>query len=408
MPVVPRQLLLSGPQPRTSTSSTAIIAPTLPTVPEPVASTTTTQSPILPPVPIIPGLTSLVVSTSTTVIVSPTAVLIPQYNHNYKRYSNHNHNHFFDVYHRARHFAVKSSYPTNTFDIFPPLTHDPETSNTPDRERNSNWSSFQCGSATQDGSNMSGGIIALIVIGALLAALLAGAFIFRRVQVPSCKAQGNKLWRRRFDSSLFPFTNVSEADLKGAQPIRDPSVSYKEKPLPSIVPDVYPAPPNPTYNQFGQYSDGAMSGPYPTMGAAAMGYGYGQPGRASPAPSQIQPQRMVSPAPPPVAYAPGPSAYSNPYPQAPTPAPGVPASNLAVPQTNGGKKRVIQTFQPTLPDELDIRDGDWVIVLHAYDDGWGLCECNGRRGVVPLECLDLGRPDFRASRRFSSLSAIRQ
>jgi hypothetical protein len=73
-----------------------------------------------------------------------------------------------------------------------------------------------------------------------------------------------------------------------------------------------------------------------------------------------------------------------------------------------GKKRVVQTFQPSLPDELDIRDGDWVTIIHAYDDGWGLCDRNGRRGVVPLECLDLGRPDFRASRRMSSLSVLRQ
>jgi hypothetical protein len=193
-------------------------------------------------------------------------------------------------------------------------------------------------------------VSALIVIGALLAALLAGAFIFRRVQVRR-RAKRREINYGVSDNSPFPFTNVSEADLKGAQPIRDPAVNYNEKPLPSIVPDAYPALPNPTYNQFGQYGDDGMSGPYPTMGAAAMGYGYGQPGRASPAPSQVQPPRMVSPAPPPVAYAPGPSAYLNSYPQAPTPAPSVPASNLAVPQANGSKKRVIQTFQPTLPDE---------------------------------------------------------
>lgn len=38
-----------------------------------------------------------------------------------------------------------------------------------------------------------------------------------------------------------------------------------------------------------------------------------------------------------------------------------------------------------LHNRLDIRDGDWVTIVHAYDDGWGLCERNGRRGVVPLE-----------------------
>lgn len=254
---------------------------------------------------------------------------------------------------------------------------------------------------------MSSGIIALIAIGAVLAALLAGAFIFRRVQVyRRAKRRENNYGPAIPDDAPFPFTNVSEADLKGAQSIREPVVNYNEKPLPSVAPDLYPTLPNPTYNQYGQYGDNGMSGPYPTMGA--MGYGYGQPGRVSPAPSQVPALRMASPSPPPVAYAPGPSAYPNPFP-APAPAPSAPAtSGLAVPQATGGKKRVIQTFQPTLPDELDIHEGDWVTVLHAYDDGWGLCECNGRRGVVPLECLDPGKPDFRASRRFSSLSAIRQ
>ncbi|CAE6391831.1 unnamed protein product [Rhizoctonia solani] len=430
MPVVPRQLLLSeiseALQPRTSTSSTALVGTTSTTVPEPVVTTTATQSPLLPSIPLIPGLTSVVAPTSTTGIVSPTSVIVSS-------------------------VTTTSDTPTTTTSVtstielvtssssivVPTLSTSsllslttPEVSNTPEVDPTTSTSSVivtvsgsrstsvtatatgvasNAGSSSQDDTNMSGGIIALIVIGALLAVLLAGAFIFRRVQVRRrAKRREINYAAGVSDNSPFPFTNVSEADLKGAQPIRDPVVNYNEKPLPSIVPDVYPTLPNPTYNQFGQYDDGGMSGPYPTMSAAHMGYGYGQPGRASPAPSQVQPSRMVSPAPPPVAYAPGPSAYANLYPQAPTPAPSLPGSNLAVPQANGGKKRVIQTFQPTLPDELDIRDGDWVTVLHAYDDGWGLCECNGRRGVVPLECLDPGRPDFRASRRFSSLSAIRQ
>ncbi|KAG8721480.1 hypothetical protein FRC08_012613 [Ceratobasidium sp. 394] len=159
------------------------------------------------------------------------------------------------------------------------------------------------------------------------------------------------------------------------------------------------------------------------MGAAA-GYGHGQPGRtASPAPSQAP--RMMSPAPPPAAVVrtgsppfPGsvpPKQYPKSLTPVPVPAPApmpllppVPAPADALPPHMIGKKRVVQTFQPSLPDELDIRDGDWVTILHAYDDGWGLCERNGRRGVVPLECLDLGRPDFSASRRMSSLSALRQ
>lgn len=263
---------------------------------------------------------------------------------------------------------------------------------------------------------MSGGIIALIVVGALLAVLLAGAFAFRRIQVyRRAKRRENNYGAGAVPDAPFPFTNVSESDMKGAQSVRDfgrqPSITSQrtEKPLPSVAPDFYPVDLNADAYGRPAYNDG-MSGPYPMMGPGA--YGYGQNRIASPAPPQ--PQRMMSPAPVPT-YARAPSPV-NPYPNHPqmlTPAAppaatlAVPGASLSVPQVSG-KKRVIQTFQPSLPDELDIRDGDWVVVVHAYDDGWGLCECNGRRGVVPLECLDLGKPDFRASRRLSSLSAIRQ
>ncbi|KAG8687500.1 hypothetical protein FRC11_007118 [Ceratobasidium sp. 423] len=412
MPVVPRQLFGDLTQGIASRLSTGLLGPTTDAV---LPTTTSSQSQLLPSIPVVHGsssvVSSLVQPTSTPAIVSSTSVSS---------------------------VTTTSATPTSTSvaptqvatsssEIVSTQTSallsltSPEVSNTPDviastsavivtppasASASATGIASNAGSSTQNNGSMSGGIIALIVIGALLAALLAGAFTFRRVQVyRRAKRRRNDYGAAIPDNALFPFTNVSEADLKGAQPIRDPVVN--EKPLPSVAPDMYPTLPNPTYNQYGQYGDNGMSGPYPTMGA--MGYGYGQPGRASPAPSQVQAPRMASPSPPPVAYAPGPSAYPNPFPAPTAPAPSaLAAPSLAVPQAVGGKKRVIQTFQPTLPDELDIHEGDWVTVLHAYDDGWGLCECNGRRGVVPLECLDPGKPDFRASRRLSSLSAIRQ
>ncbi|QRV87611.1 SH3 domain protein [Ceratobasidium sp. AG-Ba] len=281
------------------------------------------------------------------------------------------------------------------------------------------------GAQTSSDKGMSGGIIALIVVGALLAALLAGAFAFRRVQVHRrAKRRANNYGAGPIpDDAPFPFTNVSESDMKGAEPItrdfRQGSVpSINEKPLPSIAPAMPTYAGNVNFSQPG--FDSGMSGPYPAMGPGGV-YGYEQPGRmASPAP---QAPRTISPAPPPAAVVragsppfPG-QVVPNQYPQtfapvpAPTPPPApvpAPAPGDVLPPHLRGKKRVLQTFQPSLPDELDIREGDWVTIVHAYDDGWGLCERNGRRGVVPLECLDIGKPDLRASRRLSSLSAVRQ
>ncbi|KAF8635529.1 hypothetical protein AX17_003912 [Amanita inopinata Kibby_2008] len=48
-------------------------------------------------------------------------------------------------------------------------------------------------------------------------------------------------------------------------------------------------------------------------------------------------------------------------------------------------------FEPTLPDELKIEAGEAMRVLAEYDDGWGLCQnTKGQRGMIPLECLDRG------------------
>lgn len=200
---------------------------------------------------------------------------------------------------------------------------------------------------------------ALIVVGTLLAALLAGALTFRRVQVyRRAKRRENNYGAGPVeDTTPFPFTNVSETDMKGAHPItRDfrqgstPSINT-EKPLPSIAP-VEPSYAGSNANlNFGQPGFGNnMTGPYPTMGAAA-GYGYAQTERTmSPAP------RIMSPAPPTPfmrTASPAPSSVVPPsqYLTAPTPALTVSAPIEGLASHLRGRKRVVQTFQPTLPDE---------------------------------------------------------
>ncbi|KAJ7572076.1 hypothetical protein C8J56DRAFT_994145 [Mycena floridula] len=109
---------------------------------------------------------------------------------------------------------------------------------------------------------------------------------------------------------------------------------------------------------------------------------------------------------------PPPTSYNNPV------SPRTPFAAAPVSSEEGA--RVKFTFIPSLPDELSISNGEVVVVLQEFDDGWALCR-NGRgqEGMVPLECLALGaevpnnggdnglaRGDLRNSKRDSSLNMI--
>ncbi|KAF5020503.1 hypothetical protein F66182_7466 [Fusarium sp. NRRL 66182] len=56
---------------------------------------------------------------------------------------------------------------------------------------------------------------------------------------------------------------------------------------------------------------------------------------------------------------------------------------------NSAVHRVQLDFKPTMDDELELRAGDLVRLLHEYDDGWALCIRldRSRQGVVPRTCL---------------------
>ncbi|KAK4153010.1 myosin-1 [Chaetomidium leptoderma] len=57
--------------------------------------------------------------------------------------------------------------------------------------------------------------------------------------------------------------------------------------------------------------------------------------------------------------------------------------------SNSAVHRVQLDFKPTLPDEIGVRAGQLVRLLHEYDDGWALCIRLDRsqQGVVPRTCL---------------------
>ena len=51
--------------------------------------------------------------------------------------------------------------------------------------------------------------------------------------------------------------------------------------------------------------------------------------------------------------------------------------------------RVLMDFTPSMADELELRAGSIVKVIHEYDDGWALCirTDRSRQGVCPRTCL---------------------
>ncbi|KAF8516759.1 hypothetical protein JB92DRAFT_2715105 [Gautieria morchelliformis] len=74
---------------------------------------------------------------------------------------------------------------------------------------------------------------------------------------------------------------------------------------------------------------------------------------------------------------------------APVRAPSLRSSTISSAAPSSELATVARTFIPSLPDELQIANGEQITILSAYDDGWALCaNFRGDQGVVPLECLD--------------------
>ncbi|KAK4539568.1 hypothetical protein LTR36_010845 [Oleoguttula mirabilis] len=61
----------------------------------------------------------------------------------------------------------------------------------------------------------------------------------------------------------------------------------------------------------------------------------------------------------------------------------------AVPQGPNNVHRVQLDFKPSMEDELELKSGQLVRMLHEYDDGWALCIRMDRsqQGVTPRTCL---------------------
>ncbi|KAL1871574.1 hypothetical protein VTK73DRAFT_2038 [Phialemonium thermophilum] len=75
--------------------------------------------------------------------------------------------------------------------------------------------------------------------------------------------------------------------------------------------------------------------------------------------------------------------------QVPALSPGAEAIAAAGGPQHSTVHRVQLDFKPTLEDEMELRAGQLVRLLHEYDDGWALCIRLDRseQGVVPRTCL---------------------
>ncbi|KAI9710556.1 MAG: hypothetical protein M1820_002692 [Bogoriella megaspora] len=73
----------------------------------------------------------------------------------------------------------------------------------------------------------------------------------------------------------------------------------------------------------------------------------------------------------------------------PAAAGAVPAALSAPSGPPSNVHRVQMDFKPSMDDELELRAGQLVRVLHEYDDGWALCirMDRSRQGVAPRTCL---------------------
>ncbi|KAA1468114.1 hypothetical protein DENSPDRAFT_770897 [Dentipellis sp. KUC8613] len=82
-------------------------------------------------------------------------------------------------------------------------------------------------------------------------------------------------------------------------------------------------------------------------------------------------------------------------------------STMSSQLTQGAMETVCRPFMPTLADEISVRPGDVVCIVHAYDDGWAYVskQSDKTKGLIPIDCFREDQEDipaFLASKRVSS------
>ncbi|KAJ4310361.1 hypothetical protein N0V84_011009 [Fusarium piperis] len=223
----------------------------------------------------------------------------------------------------------------------------------------------------------------------------------------SQRAPGGSAWERpstaQSTDSANPFGHQAE---RVPSPVQEESIQSRG--FPSPIPE-HSTPVAATAGSTGSVSPQSLSspvndpftanGPPISAGAAAgvvaLGAGAGVLARKTSMRNNGPPQLdLTIPPNPPLATIPASPAgtefsTASASPGTPDGSSGAAAIAAAGGPANSAVHRVQLDFKPTLDDELDLKAGDLVRLLHEYDDGWALCIRldRSRQGVVPRTCL---------------------
>ncbi|KAK3352598.1 hypothetical protein B0T25DRAFT_456383 [Lasiosphaeria hispida] len=230
----------------------------------------------------------------------------------------------------------------------------------------------------------------------------AGDSAWERPTVNSAMTSGSP-WDRPDTSmslnSANPFNDnqrIPEESILETRPVSPISADGRDvgPATPSPAPELVSPIEGPTHDVFAA-ATAAAAAAAASAGAAADRAGVGLARKASIRKDLPRPLDLTMPMPPAFAAAP-PSPAGTEFSMhsvAPGQTPGPSSSAAAIAAAGGPAQsavhRVQLDFKPTMDDELGLKAGQLVRLLHEYDDGWALCIRLDRsqQGVAPRTCL---------------------
>jgi cbb3-type cytochrome oxidase subunit 3 len=261
---------------------------------------------------------------------------------------------------------------------------------------------------------MSGGATAGVVAG-IIAIILVGlafvAFLYRKKQQ---KRMQEAYGKPEDEKKAAPVRQVTNFDEKDPSPFADQLPQHQEPPHSATSFGSSVTAPRVSYRPGSEFAPNFAAG---AAAGAALSTANGRLNPAAAPVNKHQQQEIVrKPAPQPLALAQSnfesqqPQQPQQPQQQQPQPsyvafvpgaqnspssstfsgeAPGTPVAGAAAGQPLMLVFRVTLDFKPSMADELELRTGDLVRLMHEYDDGWALCSKMDRsqQGVCPRTCL---------------------